>query len=139
VTLVGLSVGIDPADPAQVRERLLEAVGDDLVEDTAAGVRRRERLVRDAWRSGRFPLPPRTARQLGAADLVDRLSAAWLAVLAQVASDPDSTQLLDEAESLGRRLRQAERALDAAGGPVITSYARADGCSRLRGVGVAHL
>jgi hypothetical protein len=122
-----------------VLARLTEAVGDLIAPDTEANRRRRRRIAADAWRAGTHPLPPRTARQLGAADLVDLLTGAWLSTLNRVIGDPDSTQLLDEALHLGARLRQAEQALAEAGGPVLSDYGRADGRSRLRGVGTAHL
>jgi len=135
VTLVGLSVGLDPADPAPVRERLRAAAGDDLVPDTEAGLRRRQRAEMEAWQAGRYPLPARLGHRLAVADHVDRVTAGWLCSLNRVIANPDSDEALSTAEALGAQLRAAQRELDEAGGPARSSYGLGGRPARLRGAG----
>ena len=138
-TLEALSRGLDPGDPGPVRARLTEAVGDLIADDTEANRRRRRRIEDAAWRAGRFPLSGRSARLLAAADRVDSLTAAWFGVMNRVVGAPDDTALLDQALHLGAQLREAQRVLDAAGGPILTSYGEHSGRVRFVGAGIAHL
>ena len=134
-TLEAVSRGLDPDDPGPVLERLTEAVGDLIAPDTEANRRRRQRIEDAAWRAGTFPLSGRSARLLAMADHTDSLTAAWFGVMNRVVGAPDDTALLDQALHLGAQLREAQRVLDAAGGPVRSSFGLGGRPARLRGAG----
>lgn len=114
--LASLAAALSPDDPEPLRTLLTSAAGPLLVEDSAGGVRRRERRLRKAQRSVRLERNRRDVADFRRRAAMQRRAAELTALAYRKLDDP--TADLDQIDAL----LEESRRLQAAAGPPIGGF-----------------